>query len=146
MTPAARVTYLSALLIGLSLGLLLGYRGRMDILKSFGETRLEVPPFALSDFSKVQYMQADSEHAKAALLTYASVLEAMEKAKAEKSLMFELRSTYLRLALIEDTENNSEQSNAYMAKVRYWNSTAGGRDYSDSEMKAAQKRLDAALQ
>jgi hypothetical protein len=143
MTPAARAIYLSALLIGLSVGLLLGYRDRMSILTLLGETRLEVPPLALGDFSKLQYMQADPEHAKAALLTYASVLEAMEKAKAEKSLMFELRSTYMRLALLEDTENNPEQSNAYMTKVRYWNSAAGVRDYSESEMKAAQKRLDA---
>jgi hypothetical protein len=29
-----------------------------------------------------------------------------------------------------------------MTKVRYWNSAGGGRDYSDPEMKAAQKRLD----
>jgi hypothetical protein len=142
MTPAAKVTYLSALLIGLSIGLLLGYGERMNLLKLMGETRLEMPPFALREFSQLQYMQADPEHAKAALLTYASVLEAMEKAKAEKSLMFELRSTYLRLALLEDIENNPEQANGYMTKVRYWNSAGGGRDYSDPEMKAAQKRLD----
>lgn len=143
MTPAAKATYLSALLTGLSIGVLFGYNDKMDTLKLLGETRLEMPPFALREFSQVQYMQADPEHAKAALLTYASVLEAMEKATAEKSLMFELRSTYTRLALLEDMESNPEQSNGYMTKVRYWNSAAGGRDYSESEMKAAQKRSDA---
>jgi len=125
MTPAAKVTYLSALLIGLSIGLLLGYGERMNLLKLMGETRLEIPPFALREFSQLQYMQADPEHAKAALLTYASVLEAMEKAKAEKSLLFELRSTYLRLALLEDIENNPEQANEYdespiLELCRWW--------------------------
>ena len=37
MTPAAKATYLSALLIGLSVGLLLGYRHRLDGLESYDE-------------------------------------------------------------------------------------------------------------
>jgi hypothetical protein len=143
MTPGAKIIYLAALLIGLSGGLLSGYKDRMRALTLLGETRLEIPPFALREFSLLQYTQADPEHAEAALLTYASVLEAMEKAKAEKTLMLELRSAYIRLALLKDAENEAEQSNVYMTKVRYWNSAAGGRDYSVSEMKAAQKRLDA---
>jgi hypothetical protein len=146
MTPAAKVTYLSALLIGLLVGLPLGYRQTMNNLKLYGEMRFEMPPLALEDFSRDQYAHADSEHGRAALLTYASVLETMETAKAEKSLMFELSNTYMRLALLEDTGNNPEQSHAFMTKARYWHSAAGGRDYSESEeseIKAALKRFDA---
>jgi hypothetical protein len=146
MTPAAKVTYLSALLIGLSLGLLLGYRQTMNNLKLYGETRFEMPPLALQDFSREQYAHADYEHARAALLTYAGLLEEMEKAKTEKSVIVEMRDTYTRLALLEDAVNNPEQSHAYMTKARYWNSAGGGRNYSESEeseMKAAFKRFAA---
>ena len=87
-------------------------------------------------------MHAASENAKAALLTYASVLEAMEEARAAKTQKFELSLTYTRLALLEDQGNNPEQSHAYMTKARYWNSALGNRDYSESELKAALMRID----
>ncbi len=142
MTPAAKATYLSALLIGLSVGLLLGYRHRLYGLESYNEARLITAPLELRDFSQLQYMHADSENAKAALLTYASVLEAMEEARAAKTQKFELSLTYTRLALLEDQGNNPEQSHAYMTKARYWNSALGNRDYSESELKAALMRID----
>jgi len=142
MTPAARVTYLSALLIGLSVGLLLGYRHRLNGLESYNEARLITAPSELRDFSQLQYMHADPEHARLALLTYASVLEAMVKAKGSKMQKLELSFTYTRLALLEDAGDNREQSHAYMTKARYWNSAVGGRDYSESEMKAGLMRFD----
>jgi hypothetical protein len=142
VTPAAKVTYLGALLIGLSLGLLLGYKQTSDLLKLRSEGRLVTAPFALEDFSREQYVHADPEHAKAALLTYAGVLESMEKARAAKMQKFELSFTFTRLALLEDTGNNPQQSQSYMTKARYWNSAAGGHDYSESEMKAALMRAD----
>jgi hypothetical protein len=143
MTSVAKITYLSALLIGLSVGLLLGYRSRLSDLESYNEARLITAPFALRDFSQLQYMHADSEHAKAALLTYANVLEAMEKAKVAKEQKLELSLTYTRLAVLEDNARNSEQSDAFMTKARYWYSAYGGRDLSQSEMKALLTRFDA---
>ncbi len=143
MTRAAKVTYLAALLIGLSLGLLLGYRQTSNLLKLRIEGRLVTAPFTLEDFSREQYAHADPEHAKAALLTYANVLEAIEKAKADKGQKLELSLTYTRLALVEDVASNSEQSLAFMTKARNWYLAYGGRDLSESEMKAAFKRFDA---
>ena len=126
----------------MSVGLLSGYRSRFTLLELYGEERLITAPSTLRDFSQLQYLHADSEHGRVALLTYASVLETMEKAKAEKSLRFELRDTYIRLALLEDAGNDPEQSHGYMTKARYWNLAVGGRDYSESEMKAALMRFD----
>jgi hypothetical protein len=142
MTPAAKLTYLSALLIGLLVGLVLGYRDRLNILESYGEARLITAPATLRDFSQLQYMRADSEHAKVALLTYASVLETLEKATAEKEPKLELSLTYTRLALLEDNASNTEQSHAFMTKARNWYLAYGGRDRSESEMKAALMRFD----
>src|ERR1700674_3711120 len=109
MTRAAKVIYLAALIIGLSAGLLLRYRSSMSLLESYEEIRLTMPPFALEDFSREQYKHADLEHARAALLTYANLLEEMEKAKGEKSLKVVLSVTYARLALLEDGATNLEQ-------------------------------------
>jgi hypothetical protein len=142
MTLAAKFTYLSALLIGLSVGLILGFRHRLNGLESYDEARLITAPLELRDFSQLQYMHADSENAKSALLAYAGVLEAMEEARAAKTHKFELSLTYTRLALLEDQGNNPEQFHEYMTKARYWNSALGNRDYSESELKAALMRID----
>jgi hypothetical protein len=100
-------------------------------------------PFTLGDFSREQYERADSEHGRAALLTYANVLESIEKMKDGTGLKFELSLAYTRLAVLEDNAGNSAQSHAYMTKARYWNLANGGRDHSDSEMKAVLPRFDA---
>jgi hypothetical protein len=142
MTPAAKVTYLSALLIGLGVGLLLGYRDTMDSLKLLGEMRLEIPPLALQDFSREQYTHADTERGREALLNYASVLEGIEKAKGGKSLKLELGLTYTRLALLEEDAGNPEQSDTFMTKARNWYLADGDRDLSETEMKAILKRFD----
>ena len=146
MTRAAKITYLAALLVGLSVGLLSGYRQRMDLLQEYGETRLMTAPLALGDFSHQEYVHADVDHARAALLTYAGLLEQMEKARPGAQ-EYELSNTYVRLALLEDEERNSEQSRQFMAKARYWHMAnhAGGQDLSDSEVKAAQTRIDERL-
>jgi hypothetical protein len=143
MTQVANFTYFSALLIGLLVGFLLEHRHRLSDFELYSEYRLITASFALRDFSQLQYKYAHPEHAKAALLNYASVLEAIEKAKAEKEPKLELSLTYTRLALLEDNDHNSEQADTFMAKARYWYSAYGGRVLSQSEMKAILTRFDA---
>jgi hypothetical protein len=143
MTPAAKVTYLAALLVGLSVGLVAGYRQRIGFLESFDETRTITAPSTLGDFSKDAYAHADFDHARAALLAYAGLLEEIEKAKPDRTQKYELSNTYVRLALLEDEEGDSEQSLQFMTKARYWHAANGdGRDLSDSEVKAAVTRFD----
>ena len=141
MTPAAKLTYLAALLIGLSVGLLYGYRNGAGLLEGFGEARLITAPSTLSDFSREEYVHAGLEHAETALLTYATLLEQLEKMKPEKGRKYELSVTYVRLALLED-DRDLRQSREFMTKARYWNTASGGQDISDSEMKAALTRFD----
>jgi hypothetical protein len=142
MTRAAKIGYLVALFIGVSVGAVFGYKTTLPILDAFGESRHSIAAVALTDFSQIQCMYADPQHAKAALLTVDDLLEKMERQKTEKSLMFDLRLAYTRLALLEDQGNNPEQSHAYMTKARYRNLAVGGRDYSESELKAALTRFD----
>jgi hypothetical protein len=101
---------------------------------------------AFSRFSYLQCRSADAAHAQAALETFAKNLEEWVKLQPEKTQERELAFTYTRLALLEDAAEKRDQSHALMAKARYWYSSSGGRDYSESEMKAALKRLNEHLQ
>jgi hypothetical protein len=142
MTLAARITYIAALFIGLSVELLFGYRSSTDFLKTSGDMRFTTAPWALRDFSQEQYGHADFEHARLALLSYADLLEEIEKAKPDKTHENELSITYTRLALLEDDARNLQQSQEFMTKARSWYVPSGGRNLSDSEMKAALMKFD----
>jgi hypothetical protein len=142
MTPVAKIVYLSALVIGLLAGLWFGYRNASELLQAYGEAKLTTAPSALREFSRQEYARADLEHARAALLSYAGLLEVLEKAKPEKMRKEELSLTYARLALLEDEAQDPQQSRQFMTRARNWHIALEGRDLSDSEMKAALMRFD----
>jgi hypothetical protein len=148
MTPAAKITYLAAILMGLSVGVFFGYKNTKGILQSMADGRYITAPFELSEFSRMQYKYADQEHGSAALLSYANLLEEMEKLKPERGRKVELTSTYTRLALLQDAAGNEQQSHAYMLKASAWYRASGGQDVPESEMKARlqayDKRMEAA--
>lgn len=143
MTPAAKVTYLGALLMGLSIGVFFGFQNTRLVLETYYDARRLTAPMVLGDFAYKQYRHADQEHAKAALLTFVNFSEEMEKSRPEKTQKQNLANAYTRLALLEDSADNPAQSRVYITKARYWHTGNGGRDYSDSEMKAALKAVDA---
>jgi hypothetical protein len=142
MTPAAKVTYLATLFIGLSVGIFFGYKTAMDRLKISGDARSSMASLVLSDFSKMQYKHADLEHASAALLSYASLLEEMENLKTEKGRKDDLATTYTRLALLQDAAGNEQQSHAFMVKAETWYKASGGQPLPESEMKARLQAFD----
>jgi hypothetical protein len=143
MTPAAKATYFAALFMGLSIGACLGFQYRSGALEASFSLRQTTAEAALAHFSYLQYKHADREHAEAALQTFASFLEEMEKLKPEDAQKHDLVDTYTRLALLADATNNPEQSRAYMAKARFWYTAAGGRNLPDSQMKAGVIARDA---
>jgi hypothetical protein len=146
MTPAAKVTYVLSLLIGLAGGALFGFWTDSDLLKSYYSARLETAPMVLEDFSFMQYRHADAEHARTALLAYAGLLEQLESVHQDKLQQLKLASTYIRLARLEDTTNNLQASHDYMAKARYFYTASGGQNSSDSEMKSAVADADERLE
>jgi hypothetical protein len=145
MTPAAKIAYFGALLIGLSIGAFFGFQNAAVALKDYYKLRQITAPAVLHDFSYLQYKHADPEHAKAALQTLAGFLEEMEKFNPETVQKRDLALVYTRLALLEEAANNPEQSHALMTKARYWYTASSGRDLSESEMKAASKIMDERL-
>jgi hypothetical protein len=126
----------------LSIGAFFGFQTTAPLLEAYYDARQLTASISFSRFSYLQYRYADAAQAQAALETFARFLEELEKLQPEKSQQRELAFTYTRLALLEDAAEKPDQSHALMAKARYWNSSSGGRGFSESEMKAALKTLD----
>lgn len=147
MTPAAKITYFSALLLGLTLGAVYGYRSTTEAVSSVLNDRPFMASSTTEHFSFVQYRHADFEHAQAALLSFAGFLEQMDRFYPENGHhVHQLANTYARLALLADAAGKPEQAHAYLEKARSWYKSRDASDHSDSEMKAAMKKMDALLE
>jgi hypothetical protein len=144
MTPAAKITYVVAVILGLVGGLLVGFRAGTSASISLFDAQRMAATAELTDFSYMQYKHADPQNAKEALLTCAKFLEEMEQEKPDNMQKHDLVLAYARLAVLEDAGQNAEQSQAYMNQARSWNKASGGPDFSDIEMKAVLKKLDEA--
>jgi hypothetical protein len=146
MTRVATILYIGALLVGLSTGGFISCRRTTSDLDASYQARQLTAHGVLREFSYAQYKYADSEHAKAALLTYVGLLEQMQKLRPEKAQRYDLATAYTRLALLEDAAHNPEQSQIYMARTRSWYKSAGGPELTDSQMKFAVEKIDAWMQ
>lgn len=142
MTKAAQLTYTIALLCGLALGSVFGFKQRFDVLTLLSKTNRMFPPDALDEFAYLQYKNANPPDAKKALLTQASLYERLERLHPERMQKFTLRMTYTRLAALEEKNGNPEEYRTYMDKAKHW---AGMYHYSpltDAELKTASENMD----
>jgi hypothetical protein len=147
MTRAAKITYVAALFIGLSIGGIFGFQTDTSLLKAYFTVRHLTAPMIFSRFSYLQYNYAETEHAQAALQTFAGFLEQLERLSPERMQEQDLTFTYTRLALLADAADRPEQAHALMTKAHYWYVAGGGRgEYSESELKANLNALDDHLQ
>ena len=142
MTRAAKITYIAALLLGVSMGGYFGFHNAMLVLGTYCSGMQIEAPITLDHFSYLQSRYADTEHAKAGLQTAANLLEEIEKLNPQKIQEQDLAFTYTRLALLEDAADNPQESHDLMTKARHWYRAGGGRDYSESEMKEMLKIRD----
>jgi hypothetical protein len=69
-------------------------------------------------------------------------LERLEKLGPTKVQKLVLAHTYTRLALLEDSTNDTQGSKEDMRKARYGYTASGGAEHSDSETKAPLKLAD----
>ncbi len=141
MTRAAKITYSMALLIGLVSGAVMGFWFRSGSLELFDFVTPMFALAALGNYTYLQYKHADAEHARAALQSYADFLDEMEKIKPDRAQRADLSFTYGRLALLEEKENNSEQSHIFMDKARSYANNAG-REISEADLRKTLKIID----
>jgi hypothetical protein len=146
VTPAAKITYSLTLIIGLCIGVSCGFWNTAQNFKAYYEVTRSTAPLALDHFAVMQYRHADADHAKAALVSSAGLLETLETVSPDRGEQLRLANTYIRLALLADAANNSQASSGYMEKAHYWYKANGGHNYSDAEMKSALIAADERLQ
>lgn len=146
VTRAAKITYSLMLIIGLCVGMSFGFWNAALNFKAYYDVRRSTAPVALDHFAVIQYRHADADHAKTALLSSAGLMETLETFSPDRTEQLRLANTYIRLALLEDSANNSHASGGYMVKAHYWYKASGGHNYSDAEMKSALIAADERLQ
>jgi hypothetical protein len=142
MTRAAKIVYVSALIVGLLAGAFAEFHEDLRMLKDSQESRDSMIPLAVTDFWFLQYKYSDPKDAKASLLSSASLLEEMYKANPKTESMGELGDIYMHLAILADAENDPEQSHAYMIEARSWWPNPREAAISDGDLKAAVKKTD----
>jgi hypothetical protein len=74
-----------------------------------------------SSLAQLQYEQADTEHARQAMLGFTAFSKSMSKlpsAQGDKALVIDTGRTYLRLAAIEELAGNSNLSHQYVLSAQ----------------------------
>jgi hypothetical protein len=74
-----------------------------------------------AELSNLQYAQADTEHARQALLSFTKFSQSMSKlhsAQNDKALLIDTGRAYLRLAAIEELAGNSNLSHQYVLSAQ----------------------------
>lgn len=141
MTPAAKVLYAMAALIGLAGGFFLGFRIGTSQSEAFYRAQRMAADMELSRFSYEQYKHADAQHAKEALLARVEFLKEMVRVGPESGQKADLAIAYTRLAVLEDAAQNTAESQNCMNQARAWYKASGYPEPSDAEMKATEKRV-----
>jgi len=141
-----RVTHAMILLIGILLGLPLGY---LRAQKSVGGgSKINSQWVALSQYESLallQYEQSDLPHARQALLDVLKFLdetEASNRVGEQKSIDGDRGLMYMRLALLEQKADNSGLSQDYIRKARASFEKCDGKRYSDEDLHKLMTKLD----
>lgn len=142
MTRAAKIVYLSALVLGLLLGISL----RLLEAKSADSFRGMLQPMAANaqygEFAGRQFKNADPEHARQALVGHANYLEQADVIAPEPSYKWDLALTYTRLALLEDARHDARQATAYRSIAQHWYKKSTQRQLTDPELSRAMMNLE----
>jgi hypothetical protein len=147
MTLAHKVTFLTATILGLGCGGYLGYSEANQISDSLESIQYIAPTIVASGFARTQFMRADADHARQAIVLQIHLLEQLEQADKSFREDGRLWLAYTRLAMIEETADrpDAEHSALTQARVLYGRNHPGGKEQTYDELKNAVLRLDRAL-
>ena len=147
MTRGIKVTFLAAAVFGLALGAYWGHSEANEVSDSLESGQYITPTSVASDFARVQFMHADSDHARRAVMLQIRVLEQLELADRAFHADGELGFAYTRLAMIEQAEGHSEAEQRALAKARarYKRQHPRSEELTDNDLENGVKRVDQAL-
>jgi hypothetical protein len=146
MTRAHKITFLTAAILGLGCGGYFAYRSAIQISDSLESIRYIPPTKVASDFARIQFMHADTDHARQAVMLQIQLLEQLEL--ADKSFHAnDLPFAYIRLAMVEEAAGRpeDEQRALAQARARLRRTHSRNEEPTDDELENAVRRLDRAL-
>jgi hypothetical protein len=146
MTRAIKITFIVAAVLGLGFGSYTGYSSADDVSNSLKSIQYLGPTSVVSDFARLQFEHADTDHARQAVMVQIHLLEQLELADKAFHADGELGFAYLRLAMIEEAagQAEAEQGALVQARARFKRSHSHSEELTDDELKNAVKRLDRA--
>jgi hypothetical protein len=146
MTRAIQVTFIAAAILGLGCGGYLGRRNAVEVSDSLESIQYTGPSKVASDFARTQFMRADADHARQAVMLQIQLLEQLEQ--ADKTFREDgiLWLAYTRLAMIEEAAGrpDAEHSALANAKALYDRDYPRGQRPTYDELKNAVLELDRA--
>lgn len=146
MTRAIKITFLTAAILGLVFGAYLGYSEANHMSDSLISIQYMAPTKVASDFARTQFMHADTDHARQAVMLQIQLLEQLEL--ADKSFHAnELAFAYARLAMVEKVAGQAEAEQHALAQARARDKRDHPRsaELTDDELESFVKRLDRAF-
>src|SRR5271163_3489877 len=118
MTLAHKVTFLTAAILGLGFGGYFGYSEANQISDSLASIQYIGPTKATSDFARTQFMHADTDHARQAVMLQIRLLERLEQADKTFREDGRLWLAYIRLAMIEEAAGHSDAEQSALTQAR----------------------------
>lgn len=146
MTRAVKITFLAAALLGLAFGAYSGYSGASKASDSLESGQYTTPTTIASDFARIQFMHADADHARQAVMLQIHLLEQLELADKTFHEDRELAFAYVRLAMVEEAAGQPEAEQHALAQAKAFHKRVHAccEELTDNDLKNGVKRLDQA--
>jgi hypothetical protein len=147
MTREIKLIFLAAAVLGLCLGGFLGHWSAIGTVDSLESVQYIAPTKIVSDFARTQFMHADTDHARQAVMIQIRLLEQLEMADKAFHADIELGPAYSRLALIEEAAGryDAEKQALVSARACYKRISPNAEDWTDDKLKDAVKTMDKAI-
>lgn len=144
MTRGVKAICLAAAVFGLAVG---AYRGHAEANQTsdFQQSIQYIAPTQIaSDFARVQFMRADSDHARQAVMSQINLLQRLQLADKTFHSDGELAMAYIRLAMVEESVGHLEEQNRALGLARacFERAHPQGKQGTDDELKAFVRRWD----
>jgi hypothetical protein len=146
MTRAIKITFLATAVLGLGLGSYFGYSEANQESSFLESTRYIAPTEMAAEFARVQFMRADGDHARQAVVLQIHLLEQLEQADNTFRAEGRLWLAYIRLAMIEEAAGRPDAQRSALAQARalYYRDHPRGQEQTYDELTNAVLRLDRA--
>jgi hypothetical protein len=144
VTRAIKITFVAAAILGLGLGSYLGYSEANQISNSLESHQYITPSIVASDFARIQFMHADTDHARQAVMLQIRLLEQLEQADKTYHEDGTLWLAYIRLAMIEEAAGRPDAEKSALTQARAIHSPNYPHDQepTSDELKNGVLRLD----